>query len=348
MAKLDIDFILLDESVVMYGFRALMSGAQLDAFKKNPVMLLMHNRASAGHEPLEDDVVLPIGKWHDIRIENNRLLAKPEFDDDDDFAQRIEKKVKKGYLNAASIWLDPIAATDEQTLKLPGQIGPTITKWGLFEASIVDIPNCKNALAIRNSAGKKLQLSSDQNEEVTTYLNSLIPQNTNMDKKLMAAKLGLAENATDQEISTKLAAVLTDAATATSASLEVTKLKADVLKLEGDLSTIEKAATQAKNETLVDAAITAKKLTAGERDKWLKLAAADYQTTKELIDGMKGFEGLENKLTGGADESNLELNELLKLSGRDLYLQGKFNQLKALSEHHFKLKYKEYYGKEPK
>jgi len=342
MAKLDIDFILLDESVVMYGFRALMMGAQLEAFKQNPVMLLMHARAESSYSRAVAEHELPIGKWYDIRVEGDKLLAKPDFDDDDEFAVKIQKKVEKGYLKGASIWIDPIAATDEEALMLPGQLGPTITKWGLFEASIVDIPNCKNALAIRNSAGKKIALhAGDENEEITSYLKNLIPNN--MDKKLMATKLGLSENATDVEISNKLAAVLGDAGKVTEITAEVVKLKGDKVELETKLSNLEKAATQTKIESLVDGAITGKKLAAGDREKYIKLATADFETTKEVIEGMKAFESVESKLAVGGDGGNLELAELMKLSGRELYMQGKFEKLKAISLESFKLKYKDYY-----
>ena len=102
MAKLDVDFILIDDSVVMNGFRALITGAKLEAFKKNPVMLLMHNRALSSYEPADNDIILPIGKWYDIRVVGNQVLAKPDFDDDDAFALKIQKKVDKGYLNGAN------------------------------------------------------------------------------------------------------------------------------------------------------------------------------------------------------------------------------------------------------
>ncbi len=177
MGKLKIDFVLIDESVVMNGFRALMSGAKLDGFIANPVMLFMHNRADGGAlKTAENDSMLPIGRWYDIRIENNKLLAKPDFDDNDVFAQKIESKVKGGYLNASSIWLDPIAASDAAALRIEGQSGVTVTKWGVLEASIVDIPNCRNSLAIRNSAGKKITLNGNaETIEANQYLKTLVP-----------------------------------------------------------------------------------------------------------------------------------------------------------------------------
>lgn len=350
MARLDIDFVLLDESVVMYGFRALMSGAQLEGFKQNPVMLLMHGRASERYaEPLKEDAVLPIGKWYDIRVVGDKLLAKPDFDDDDDFAKRIQKKVEKGYYNAASVCLEPVAVSDEEDLKLAGQPGPTVTKWGVLEASVVDIPNCRNALAIRNSATNKtisLGLNAGD-DDALSYLNSLLPKNDHNMLKLMAVKLGLPETATEAEISQKLAEVLSLNA---SSAAEIIKLKGDKLSLEQKLTGLEAAAAEAKVAALVDGAIAAKKLAAGDRDKYVKLAKADFDTTKEVIDGMKAYESVETRLSAGSGDeaNNPELQQLLKLSGRDLYMEGKLDRLKELSPEYFKLKYKEYYGSDPK
>lgn len=341
MAKLNIDFVLLDESVVMYGFRALMSGLQLEAFKKNPVMLFMHARAEEGYsKPLEEDVVLPIGKWYDIRVEGSQLLAKPEFDDNDEFALKIQSKVEGGYLNGASVWLEPFAVSEEPALMLQGQTGCTITKAGILESSIVDIPNCRGALAIRNSAGKKLQLNASHDADAWNYLQTLLPNtnNSNMDKKKLAAKLGLDENVADDVLQTKLAAVMADAAKVPVLEQTNVTLTAKVQELETERDT-------AKFEGLVDNAITAKKLAAGDRDKWIKLAKADFDTTKEMIDAMKPYESIESKLgaNGLNDAQQVELDALVKLSGRELYMQGKFEDLKKLSVSHYQSKYKEYF-----
>jgi hypothetical protein len=341
MAKLNIDFVLLDESVVMYGFRALMGGLQLEAFKKNPVMLFMHARAEEGYsKPLEEDVVLPIGKWYDIRVEGSQLLAKPEFDDNDEFALKIQSKVEGGFLNGASVWLEPFAVSEEPALMLQGQTGYTVTKAGILEASIVDIPNCRGALAIRNSAGKKLQLNAGHDADALDFLKTLLPNtnNSNMDKKKLAAKLGLDENVADEVLQTKLAAVMADAAKVPQLELSNTTLSAKVQELETERDT-------AKVEGLVDTAITANKLAAGDREKWIKLAKADFDTTKEMIDGMKAYVSLESKLSAeGLNEAQqAELDELLKLSGRDLYMKGKFEDLKKLSLPHYQAKYKEYF-----
>lgn len=335
MAKLDIDFTLLDDSVVRNGFRALMSGGDLDDFKRNPVMLLQHNRPSEYANT--DDIMLPIGAWYDIRIEGNRLMAKPDFDDDDELALRVQKKVEKKYLNGVSVWIDPLSVSDDPDIMLPGQTLPTFTKWGILEASIVDIPNCKNSLAIRNSAGKRITLSGALDKDTVEYLKTLSTKKT-MDRKLLCAKLGLNENATDAEISEKLVADKKAVDASTQLSAENANLKTEITRLKTEAET-------SRVEGLVDAAINANKLTAKDREKYIKLAKADFETTKEVIDGLKPYKSIEAQLSAGT-ENKAELDALVKLSGNELYVQGKLERLQALSPEQFKLKYKEAFGVE--
>lgn len=79
-------FVLHDESVNTYGFRMLTSGANLEEFKKNPVMLLNHN-----------DYALPIGRWENIRIVGTQILADPVFDMNDERGREVERKVREGF-----------------------------------------------------------------------------------------------------------------------------------------------------------------------------------------------------------------------------------------------------------
>lgn len=337
MAKLNLDFTLIDESIVMYGFRALMSGAQIEDFKKNPVMLIQHNRPKdfAG----KDDLMLPIGKWYDIRVEGNKLLAKPDFDDDDELAVKVQKKVEKGYLNGASIWIEPVGISEDKKDMLPGQSLPTLTKWGLLEASIVDIPNCRNSLAIRNSSGKRIELNANtENEEIKDYLKTILNNNKpTMDKKLLAVKLGLAEEATEQQISDKIGAILTANASVATLTSENNNLKQEIVSLKT-------AADAARVDTLVDGAVKEGKLTAEDAVTYKKLAVADFESTAALIAKMPGYESIAGKLGAGNDVDKAELDGLLKLSGIELYKNGSMERLQQISPAHFKLKYKEAFG----
>ena len=341
MAKLDIDFVLLDESVVMHGFRALMSGADLDNFIQNPVLLVLHNRS--GLYTTSSEMVLPIGKWYDIRIEGDKLLAKPEFDDDDELAMKVQGKVEKGYMNGASVWIDPSQVSEEAKDMLPGQRLPTFTKWSLLEASIVDIPNCKNSLAIRNSVGKRITLSANGDQDLKEYINTFIKTNkiSGMERNLLCAQLELPVTATDAEISEKLTAIKNTATTGASLATKNTEL-------QNENTALKTAAVTKKITDLVDGAVDAKKLAAGQREVYIKLATADYDSTKTLIDAMLPTETIENKLAaaGLTDTDKLELEGLIKLSGHELYMSGKLENLKKLSMPYFKMKYKEALGLE--
>ena len=63
-------FVLHDETVNTYGFRMLTSGANLEEFRKNPVILLNHK-----------DWELPIGRWENIRIEGCLLYTSDAADE---------------------------------------------------------------------------------------------------------------------------------------------------------------------------------------------------------------------------------------------------------------------------
>ena len=101
-------FVLHDETVNTYGFRMLTSGANLEEFRKNPVILLNHK-----------DWELPIGRWENIRIEGTQILADALFDEKDDEAVKIADKVEGGFLRMASMgaW-PPEEVSDAAELKL--------------------------------------------------------------------------------------------------------------------------------------------------------------------------------------------------------------------------------------
>ena len=69
-------FCVHDESVNTYGFRMLTSGANLEEFKKNPVVLYNHN-----------DWETPIGRGENVRVEDGRILVDVVFDEEDDSRQ---------------------------------------------------------------------------------------------------------------------------------------------------------------------------------------------------------------------------------------------------------------------
>ncbi len=177
-------FILSDQSVNSYGFWVLTAGILLEQFIKNPVMLYDHERYG----------VMPIGKWTNIRVEENKLLADAEFDADDELAMKIKAKVEKGYLRGASIGMEVRELSDQPEYIQQGQTHATVIKAFLLEASITPFPSNRNSLKL-SANGKKINLSE------SSELNNFIPTlNNNQKMKKVAILLGLAENADENQI----------------------------------------------------------------------------------------------------------------------------------------------------
>lgn len=145
--------LLTDDSLNSYGFRVLSSGAKLDRFLKNPVMLDTHSTWN-----LED----VIGKWKDIRRDENGLSAEPDFDMGDERAAALGGKYERGFLQAASIGFRILGTSEDPEDMLEGQTLPTVTKWELLEASLVPIGANGNAVRLYDQKGNKINLDEPE------------------------------------------------------------------------------------------------------------------------------------------------------------------------------------------
>jgi hypothetical protein len=126
------------------------------------------------------------------------LTGEPEFDEADEFAVKIKNKYEKGYLNACSIGFDPIETTEDPDMLDAGQRFSTITKSELLEISMTNIPGDRDAV------GASLKLSAEGAHEVVLKTLSNIQKSESMDFKKIALKLGLPENATEDEVLRKV------------------------------------------------------------------------------------------------------------------------------------------------
>ena len=115
-----------------YGDVVDQKGWDLKAYERNPVVLLNHNPNQ-----------LPIGKGR-AYVKNGQLMLDVEFDKNDEMAQRVEQKVKGGFINAVSVGFQPSESISRS--KLPsdhpyhGKSGYYFQKSELLEVSIVTIP----------------------------------------------------------------------------------------------------------------------------------------------------------------------------------------------------------------
>jgi HK97 family phage prohead protease len=107
-------------------------GWQLDAYNKNPIVLLNH-----------DSSQLPIGRGQ-VQVKNDQLVIDVEFDMDDPRAAEVARKTQKGFMNAVSVGFQPLqsALRAELSKDSPyyGKSGQFFKSAELLEVSIVTIP----------------------------------------------------------------------------------------------------------------------------------------------------------------------------------------------------------------
>lgn len=114
-----------------------MSGAQLDRYRGNPVLGYGHSYYGRTN--------LPIGRVvpDSIAVEGAQLVGDLEFDQGDEFAVEVERKMRAGYLNAVSIGFDVLQweSADDNYWR-----GGVATKWEQTELSVVPVPMDASAL----------------------------------------------------------------------------------------------------------------------------------------------------------------------------------------------------------
>lgn len=256
-----------------YGGRVLTSGIDLTQFQKNPLLLWMHRRSF-------DRDAMPIGRIDNLRTDGDRLIGTPVFDQNDEFAKKIESKWENGFLRMASAGIEIIETSDAPEHLLQGQTRRTITRCRLEEVSIVDMGGNDEALQLYDRSGKVLKLSAGEDSDALPLLapeknddptgtapDGKVDNQTNkltqsMNKEILQL-LGLSETATEQE------AV---------GALRLLKEKAD--KVE----TLQLASITA----VVDGAIAEKRITADKKEHFVNIGkAAGIDSLRETLSLMQ-------------------------------------------------------------
>lgn len=255
-----------------YGGRVLTSGIDLTQFQKNPLLLWMHRRSF-------DCDAMPIGRIDNLRTDGDRLIGTPVFDQNDEFAKKIESKWENGFLRMASAGIEIIETSDAPEHLLQGQTRRTITRCRLEEVSIVDMGGNDEALQLYDRSGKVLKLAAGEDNDALPLLapekkddpsgtapdgkdNNQTNKSTQSMNKEILQLLGLSETATEQE------AV---------GALRLLKEKAD--KVE----TLQLASITA----VVDGAIAEKRITADKKEHFVNIGKAagidSLRTTLSLM-----------------------------------------------------------------
>lgn len=243
-----VTFVLSDESLNTYGFRVLTAGIDLTRFQSNPVMLYAH-----------DNMRLPIGRWENVRVEGDRLLADAWFDEADPFASEVARKVEAGLLRNCSISFEFLAFSEDPADMLPGQTRPTASKTRLLECSICPVGS--NPGAVR--------LAADTAPTVGTFIilnhtQSINPQNqqtmTEQEKQQMAQL-----------------------------QQQVQQLTADNASLTAERDNLREAARLAHEieiDAILNAALKDGRITKAETDSWRALLTADTENARKSLEAL--------------------------------------------------------------
>lgn len=238
-----------------YGSRVITAGIDITQYEKNPVLLWMHRRSFSSNSPL------PIGRVENLRFDGDALKGTPVFDEKDPFAKQIADKWEGGFLKMCSAGLDIVETSVDPVHLLPGQTRATVLRCKLTEVSIVDIGSNDDALQLTNS-GQLLTLASGEACEALPLLELNKPvkeDNANGEqpaasinnnkitmKKETLQLLGLAENATEEQVHN---------------AVQLLKQSADKAQ-SMELAAITSA---------VDQAIKEKRITEAKRDHFIQL-----------------------------------------------------------------------------
>lgn len=225
-----------------YGTRILTEGIDLEQYRKNPILLWMHNR------PFGSDSPLPIGRMENLRIDGDKLIGTPVFDTSDEFAKKISDKWENGFLKMVSGGFQVLELSDDPSLLVIGQTRKTITRCRLEEVSIVDIGANDDALQLTSKDGKRITLSKDEDCDMLPLISNNTQTNNNTDNmnKELLELLGLPK---DSDINAVLSAVR-------------------ALKAESDKG--QEILLSAVN-TLVDTAIKDKRVDASKKEHFVNI-----------------------------------------------------------------------------
>lgn len=334
MKKCSKRYIVSDESKNMDGYRVLTSGIQIDAYNKNPLLLWMHERPKGKSR----EEILPVGNGVALLFEGNKLTCGLSLDDTDDFALTLYRKLENGTLRALSAGLIPL-----EWKKIGDELW--LVRSVLKEISIVDMGSNAEAvgIALYDTSDNLITLSlKDIENQLKPEIKMKMIQLKASD---LAAKLGLKEDAPETEFATAINGLVTLAATQ----------KNTIETLEGEKKTAEDKATEfetkyqdeiklkmeAKINTLVDAAFNAKKITADQKEGWVKLANKDFEGTKAVLDGMPTNPDVMGIIKKPSTEDKMQ-----NLTWKELDKQGMLVKLKADNFELFKAKYKEEFDRD--
>src|SRR5262245_17157469 len=134
-----LEFILSDATPDRYDDIILTSGWELENFNRNPIALFAHMGS------------FPIGKWSDVRVEDNALRGTLTLAEEgtSDRSDEIRKLVDADILRAVSVGFTPLAYEERKG----DTYGLVYTQQELVECSRLSVPDSPSALIQAKSLG---------------------------------------------------------------------------------------------------------------------------------------------------------------------------------------------------
>lgn len=256
-----------DDSLNSHGSRVLTTGVETAQYKRNPVLLYMHERGKV------------IGYMKNIEVMDGEITGVPVFDCATELSKQCKKQWEVGSLRMVSIGIDVLELSEEPEHLVEGQTAPTITKSRIFETSIVDIGANNNAIVMRHN-GKQITLGKDSENPLPMLNNK--PQTTKqqMELKTIALKLGLPETADE-------AAILAQIGELNHTVAEVEQLKKD-----------KDALTLAQVTSAVETALKENRLTPDKKEHFINLGKTiGIDSLKATLDAMTPAAKLSKAIT---------------------------------------------------
>jgi hypothetical protein len=324
-------FVIVSSQVNNYGYRYDTAGMDISQYKKNPVLLYMHERGKV------------IGHMQNVTLESNGdITGYPFFSDNNPFAMEKYHQVEEGSLRMCSSGVQPFEISDDPELLFPGQTLATVVTSKLKEASIVDIGADDNALALYFK-GQVLQLSDIGDTDISHIIPSINnSKNTEMKEHLipMLLLVGLSKDGTVEQLMQKVTDLKSKADDATN---KLAERDGTIVTLNDTIGTLQQAAKDAEIDTVVNGAADARKITEEQKPMYKQMGKIDLPGLKKLFDTMAVVPTLQSHVGTGTDAND----PLLKLSYKEAHTTGKLAEIKTKYPEQYKTIFKTHFGKEP-
>lgn len=245
----------------------------------------------------------------------------------DDFAESLSemvasrigittKKVKQKFFNGKDNWYNAEQALKDKLID------------GIVDGKVKEAPQDVNSLPDVIDFYDKQIVNHNQKSEtmdLTQFINAL----------------SMSAGSTEEQILAGIKAQVK----------KVTDLTKEVEDLKKEKTTLEDKVKQADDDNItnmVDAAVTAKKITEDQKETYVALAKADFANAKKVLDGMKGYNSIGAQIDP-EDNAVVNLSDEEKKYTFNQFLDkapGKLQAIKEKDPEMYKKLYKDEFGKD--